>query len=117
MPKQVWQSDDGRVFDSEEACLQHENQDKLLRPLFSADDNRLKKFVSESALDSLHDELMEIWTEIDERRYLAGNVADVLLSLHQSPRCRNLGCLQSWAEALKVLGSYLEHKAAVQVLE
>ena len=117
MPKQVWQADDGRVFDTEEACLKHENQDKLLRPLFSTDGNRLKMFISDSALDDVRQELIEIWNEVGEPDYLAGNVADVLLSLHQSPRCRNLGCLHSWTEALKVLGSYLERQAEIDVVE
>ena len=117
MPKQVWQADDGRLFDSEEACLKHESQDKLLRPLFSPDGNRLKKFLSDSALDEVREELIEIWTEIGEPNYLAWDVAVVLLSLHQSPYCANLGRLHSWAEALKVLGSYLERQADIDVVE
>ena len=34
MPKQVWQADDGRVFDSEEECLTYESTDKIMRLLY-----------------------------------------------------------------------------------
>jgi len=115
VPKQVWQADDGRVFDSEEACLKHENQDKLLRPLFMDDKSRTKKVVSDH--DALHAELIDIWIELGEPEYLAGNIADVLMCFFASSRCKNLGYLQSWSSALKVLGSYLERQADIDVVE
>ncbi len=30
MPKQIWQSKDGELFDSEEECLRHENASQFL---------------------------------------------------------------------------------------
>ena len=37
MPKQVWQSEDGKVFESEEECVAYEASDPLLRLLFNPD--------------------------------------------------------------------------------
>ena len=37
MPKQVWQSEDGKVFESEEECVAYEGSDPLLRLLFNPD--------------------------------------------------------------------------------
>ena len=34
MPKQVWQADDGRVFNTEEDCLTYESTDKIMRLLY-----------------------------------------------------------------------------------
>ena len=34
MPKQVWQAEDGSVFESEEACEKYEAADVLLKHLF-----------------------------------------------------------------------------------
>ena len=34
MPKQVWQSEDGSIFDSEEKCLRYEKSDALFRNFY-----------------------------------------------------------------------------------
>ena len=34
MPKQVWQADDGRVFDTEQECVTYEGADKVMRLLY-----------------------------------------------------------------------------------
>lgn len=37
MPKQVWQAEDGRVFDDEGECKAYESSDKLMRLLYEVD--------------------------------------------------------------------------------
>ena len=34
MPKQVWQADDGSVFNTEQECVTYESADKVMRLLY-----------------------------------------------------------------------------------
>ena len=118
MPKQVWQADDGRVFETEDACLLHEKQDKLLRLLFAnAANDPLQKSKDIPDYEKLRGELAEVWCAIDERDWLRHEIATILVTLHMGPYCGYQSDLHDWAEALKALGSYLEPQSQINVVE
>lgn len=101
MPKQVWQADDGEIFDSEEACIQYEKADKLLRPLFKADGSK-KSFDYEEMeykLDYVVDDL-----DLDHPREVVG----LLLLLHKVPEVYCLDALLDKAGGMQELGAYLK---------
>ena len=62
MPKQVWQADDGSVFDSEEACRKHEETDLMLRDLFDSQTGE-KKFSVD--YEHMHDKLTDTWNRLN----------------------------------------------------
>ena len=109
MPKQVWQADDGSVFDSEEACRKHEETDLLLRDLFDSQTGE-KKFSVD--YEHMHDKLTDAWNRLNVGKCLMSDsydIATLLIVLHQSNQILNRGDLTGLAAAMKRLGAHLEN--------
>ena len=109
MPKQVWQADDGSVFDSEEACRRHEEADLLLRDLFDSQTGEKKESVD---YEQLHDQLADKWNRLNVGKCLMQDSYDIallLIALHQSNQILYRGDLTRLATAMKRLGAHLEN--------
>ena len=109
MPKQVWQADDGSVFDSEEACRKHEEADLLLRDLFDSQTGE-KKFSVD--YEHMHDKLSDTWNRLNVGKCLMSDsydIATLLIALHQSNQILDRGDLTGLAAAMKRLGAHLEN--------
>ena len=109
MPKQLWQEDDGSVFDSEEACRKHEEADLMLRDLF---DSQIGEKKSCADYADMHEELAQKWSRLhvglcmEQESY---DIALLLIPLHQSNEILDRRALTALAPAMKRLGAHLEN--------
>ena len=110
MPKQVWQADDGSVFESEAACLKHERAGELMRELFDSQSGEKKHCGN---YEDLYDFLAQAWSRLhpgfclEEDSY---EVAQLLIILHKSNEIQRRQHLTELAGAMKKLGTYLERE-------
>ena len=108
MPKQVWQADDGSVFDSEEACEKYEAADVLLKHLFDPQDG---KKINIGNYDELREELEYTWNQKINKAFTSdfdsSEIADILILFHKSSHVRDRFGLNRYANAMQKLGAYL----------
>ena len=108
MPKQVWQAEDGSVFDSEEACEKYEAADVLLKHLFDPQDG---KKINIGNYDELREELENTWNQKINNAFTSdfdsSEIADLLILFHKSSHVRDRFDLNRYAKAMQKLGAYL----------
>jgi len=110
VPKQVWQAEDGRIFDTQEACERHEKTGALYNLLFDSQTGQKKNIGN---YEELHDALSETWSHMqpgffsDEDR---DEVAELLVILHKSTHIQERRDLVLLSAAMQRLGAYLENK-------
>ena len=108
MPKQVWQAEDGSVFDSEEACEKYEAADVLLKHLFDPQDG---KKINIGNYDELREELEHTWTQKIKEKWVSerdlDEIVDLLIVFHKTSHVRYRFDLIRYAGAMQKLGAYL----------
>ena len=113
MPKQVWQADDGRVFDTEDTCKKYEASNALLRPLFDPQDGR--KIDIENFEDSVSGYLEGIWDNVISDSIWGdphGSEIVLILQFHESALISDREDLLRLASAMQKLGTYLVESAS-----
>lgn len=113
MPKQVWQADDGRVFDKEDACKKYEASNALLRTLFDPQDGH--KIDIENWDDSVREYLEGIWDNVVSDSICSAEGSDIVSILqifHESDLVGDREVLLSLAPAMQKLGTYLVENAS-----
>ena len=60
MPKQVWKTEDGSIFDTIEDAIKHEKERKITSELIS----HLKEFFSDSSAYDIADYIIAYWGQI-----------------------------------------------------
>ena len=110
MPKQVWQAEDGRIFDTQEACERHEKTGALYNLLFDSQTGQKKNIGN---YEELHFLLSETWQQMQPGFFSdcdTEQVAELLVILHKSTHIQEREHLVLFAAAMQRLGAYLENK-------